>query len=151
MTALLPAAEAEIESGKGVPVPAARGTGVVLVVDDEAAVRNFARSCLKRYGYEVLTATNGLQAMEVLHARREHISLMLLDLTMPVMGGEEVLRLVREQLPGLPVILTSGHAENEARKAFGTEAEFLQKPFRSADLASKVKTVLAGVEGDVAR
>jgi CheY-like chemotaxis protein len=142
MTALLPVADVEADEDGSAPPVAERGSGTILVVDDEAAVRNFARTCLRRYGYEVLTACNGQEAMQVLDEHRQRISLMLLDLTMPVMGGGDVLRLVRQQQPDLPVILCSGHAEAEARQSFGAAAEFLQKPFRSTDLALKVRQVL---------
>src|SRR5258707_15866902 len=80
------------------------GSGTVLVVDDEDGVRRMAAATLQRFGYEVVTATNGLEAVEIFSAMPDRIRLVLLDMMMPVMGGEEALLRIREVSPDVPVL-----------------------------------------------
>ncbi len=120
------------------------GAGTILVVDDEPAIRQVARTALERYGYTVLVADNGRAAVDLFRARSGEISLVLLDLTMPVMGGEEALRHLRTMGPDIPVILSSGFSDAEALQQFGQYglAAFLHKPYTVVQLAGMVKTVL---------
>lgn len=150
-TVLLPAAEAAVEEARRAPAAVPRGHGTVLVVDDEPAVQKFATACLKRYGYHVISAMDGREALRILDSGRSGIGLIILDLTMPVMGGEQVLRVVRRRHARIPVILTSGHTESEARKRFGEGAPdaYLVKPFRAADLAAKVTEVMGNTRAAV--
>jgi PAS domain S-box-containing protein len=117
----------------------------ILVVDDEEIVRRTARTALHRYGYTVLLAENGQRAVELFGAASDQISLVILDLTMPVMSGEETLDRLQAIRPDVPVILTSGHDPMDAIGRFGGKrlAGFIQKPYAAADLAGKVETVLA--------
>jgi PAS domain S-box-containing protein len=128
------------------PVPAPGLTQVVLVVDDEEVVRNLARAALERRGYIVLTASNGQEAIEVLHQHRDRVSIVLLDLTMPVMSGEETLGRLRKVRPDIPVVLTSGYSEIEAMRLFGGKglAGFIQKPYPPARLAEALRNALGG-------
>ncbi len=121
------------------------GSGTVLVVDDEDVVRNTTASTLRRYGYHVLLAHNGLEGIEMLTQADSEISLVLLDLTMPVMSGEEALRHFRRIRPYIPIILTSGFNESEAvqRLAGDDFSGFLQKPYTSLQLAEIVKKAMA--------
>ena len=118
---------------------------VVLVVDDEPLVRRAARAMLERQGVEVLEASDGEQALEVYEAHRDRVHVVLLDLAMPRMDGQETLRRLRESSPNVPVLLMSGYDEDNvtggalSRGASG----FLQKPFRAADLARGLELVLA--------
>ena len=123
-----------------------RGEGLVLVVDDEDVVRRTARPMLERYGYAVLTAENGRDALELFSRRADEIRLVLLDLTMPEMGGEEAFRALRLIRPGALVLLSSGYNEAEAVRRFTNEAVagFIQKPYTAARLAEKVRQILAG-------
>jgi PAS domain S-box-containing protein len=122
------------------------GQGTILIVDDEEIVRHTARHTLRRYGYETLTAADGAEAVEIYRSRPGGISAVLLDLTMPVMGGEETLRQLQRLDPAVRVLLTSGYNEVEAVQRFAGKglAGFIQKPYTSADLARKMKEVLAG-------
>jgi PAS domain S-box-containing protein len=119
-----------------------QGEGTVLVVDDEATVRNIARATLQRHGYTVLLAENGREALDVLAAHPE-VGIVVLDLTMPVMGGEEALRHIRKSRPALPVVLSSGFNEMESISRFADKrlAGFLQKPYTALSLAKKIKAV----------
>ena len=131
---------AEDAERSAAPVP---GKGTVLVVDDEQIVRTVARRALERSGYSVLTANDGLQAIEMLRAHPEIVAV-LLDLAMPVMTGDQAAPHLRQQRPDLPIILSSGYPEGEATRRFsqyGVTA-FLQKPYTARGLADKIAGVL---------
>jgi CheY-like chemotaxis protein len=120
-----------------------RGSGVVLVVDDEDLILRMAQSVLDAAGYEVLTATNGIEALDVYAARPGRIDAVLLDMTMPVMGGEETMAQLVSRWPDVVVIATSGYDREEAQRRFVPRpAGFLQKPYTSAQLSSKIAEVL---------
>jgi signal transduction histidine kinase len=124
--------------------PETGGRGRILVVDDEEIVRRAAKFMLEHYGYTVLTAENGAQAVELLRRNAESILLVLLDYTMPVMGVEEALHQIRQVKPDIPVLLSSGYDQADvARRFTGTAiAGFIQKPYRGAKLAQTVRQVL---------
>jgi len=121
-----------------------RGAGAVLVIDDEEVVRNIATATLERYGYSVLLATNGQEGVELFRKRHGAVSLVLLDMMMPVMGGEEALDEILRIRPDVPVIASSGYSESIAKERFGGRglAAFLQKPYSAKKLADAVKAVL---------
>ncbi|MCG8588282.1 MAG: response regulator [Proteobacteria bacterium] len=125
------------------------GAGVVLVIDDEQLVLNLCARILKRYGYEVLGATNGRRGLEVFAEHQDRIDLVLLDMTMPVMDGGETFRELRRQAPEVKVILSSGYDELEATRRFVSEglAGFIQKPYDAEQLASKVQEILQDKDG----
>jgi PAS domain S-box-containing protein len=122
------------------------GAGIVLVVDDEEIVRMTARHTLEHYGYRTLLAHDGAAALEAYRNRLPDIALVLLDLTMPVMNGEETLRRLQIVNPGVKVLLSSGYNEVEAVQRFAGKglAGFIQKPYTAAFLAEKVKEALEG-------
>jgi len=101
-------------------------------------------AALRGEGYEVLEATNGKGALELLAGAATLPTLVLLDLTMPVMGGAELLPILNRDYPSLRVILTSGYPEENARREFppGAIAEFLQKPYTLATLTARVEGIL---------
>jgi two-component system cell cycle sensor histidine kinase/response regulator CckA len=107
----------------------------ILVVDDEAGVRSVARRCLRRGGYEVIEARDGLEALDVFE-EHENIDLVLLDLTMPRLDGMKTLSRLRARQPDLRVVLSSGFSEHEVTEQLGLlqqQALFLPKPWtRSA-------------------
>jgi two-component system cell cycle sensor histidine kinase/response regulator CckA len=122
------------------------GSGTVLVVDDEELVRRAAQQALERFGYTVLTAPGGREAVAML-SEDDSIEVVILDLTMPVMNGAETLDCIRQMRPGLPVVLSSGYNEVDATRRFGSgvAAVFLQKPYTAARLSEKVKAALQTV------
>jgi len=115
-----------------------------LVVDDHESIREFARPVLERLGFAVLVARDGKEALEVFAANASDVQLVLLDLTMPGMAGDEVLEVIHRTHPELPVILSSGHMRADALS--GTPVEqlsgYLQKPYRGQELARLVADVL---------
>ncbi len=120
------------------------GQGLVLVVDDEEMVLTLAEATLTRYGYEVLTAANGEVGVEMVRERGAEIDLVILDLTMPVMGGEQALAKMRALRPSLPVILSSGYDRREAETRFSNQdlSGFIQKPYTVDALLEAVKSAM---------
>lgn len=119
----------------------ARGNGTVLVVDDEDLVRRMAAAALQRLGYKVITAENGEEAVELFAKDPKGIDVVLLDMTMPVLDGDETLRRLREIRRDAVVLAMSGFHEHEARQRFGKGiAGFVQKPFTANQLGSKITT-----------
>lgn len=117
---------------KSAPSPAIKTRiGTVLLVDDESMVRNSGKRLLERLGYRVILAGNGQEALEIFSAKKEEIRLVVLDLIMPVMDGEETFIQLRRIDPAIRVLLSSGYTKEE--KADGLmnmgAVGFLQKPF----------------------
>ncbi len=121
-----------------------RGSGSVLVIDDEPAVRRVTRAVLERLGFDVLEAADGAIAVEIFMREREHIRLALLDLTMPRMDGEETFRRLRQLDPDVRIVLMSGYNSQNVTTQFAGKglAGFMQKPFRADELAAQVRAVL---------
>ncbi len=121
-----------------------RGEGTVLVVDDDETVRTVARMALERVGFTIIEAEDGRAGVTAYKARAADIRLVLLDLTMPHMGGEEALRELRAMAPDLSVVLMSGYNSQEVTTQFVGHglAGFLQKPFRIPLLLSTVREIL---------
>jgi CheY-like chemotaxis protein len=124
------------------------GTGAILFVDDEPLLRQLGKEALEPYGYEVLAAGSGPDAIEIFKKESSRVSLIVLDLDMPGMDGREVLATLREIRPEIAVIVSSGHSQAEVLDLLaGTRiSTFLQKPYTSAQLAGKVKSALAAPE-----
>ena len=120
------------------------GRGLILVVDDELFVLEVARRILEGYGYDVVTAENGRQGLEIFRQKSKDIDLVLLDKTMPDLDGEETYRAMKALEPGLVAILTSGYQETEVTSHFLSHelAGFVQKPYLPETLAFKVKQAL---------
>jgi CheY-like chemotaxis protein len=124
------------------------GTGTLLVVDDEPLVRSVARVLLESAGFDVVEAANGLEAVELYRARAAEIRAVLLDVTMPGLGGVEALKRIREVDPRARVILSSGYDERDTIAQLDRDqgVEFLQKPYRARTLLKKLRTVLERYE-----
>ncbi len=117
---------------------------VALVIDDEQVVLKIAQDVLSRRGMRVLTADNGKSGVEIFREHHSIVSVVLLDLKMPVMGGDEAFPLLHQINPDVPIILSSGFDEREVTQRFGDRkpAGFLQKPYTSQRLISAVAAVL---------
>jgi CheY-like chemotaxis protein len=126
------------------PVSELQGSGTVLFVDDEEMVRRTAFYSLQHFGYEVLQAENGRQAVDLFSKMTSRVALVILDMTMPVMGGAEALMEIRKISRSVPVVLTSGFDQPEAMRKFNGQslAGFLQKPFTAKALAEIVKKAM---------
>jgi PAS domain S-box-containing protein len=118
--------------------------GTALLVDDDDAVRNVARRALERAGFVVSEAVNGADGVQKFEELGGDVTLVLLDLTMPVMNGEEAMALMRERRPDVPVLLSSGYNEQEitSRLADSRTVGFIQKPYTVRDLVAAVRSLL---------
>ncbi len=121
-----------------------RGQGIVLVVEDEHAVRDVTSRMLKHAGFSTLTAKDGGEGVEVFRMHADDIVAVLLDLTMPILNGEQALRRIRCIRPDARVILTSGFTEEAAAERFADMglAGFIQKPYQPDQLIGKFREVL---------
>jgi two-component system cell cycle sensor histidine kinase/response regulator CckA len=119
----------------------------VLVVDDEAPVRVVQRRILEEDGYQVLEAADGAQGVALL-AGDVHLDLLIADLDMPVLSGDEMVRCVRLARPDLRVLYVTGHIDRlmDARPLWEGEA-FLEKPFSGAGLREAVSLLVRGTIG----
>jgi CheY-like chemotaxis protein len=122
---------------------ALKGSGTILVVDDEGMVRQTAKTALEHYGYHVLLVENGQEAVDIFRQGLPRISLALLDLKMPVMSGDQAFPLLKSLQPHVPVIVSSACDEFEALRLFPEHPIlFLQKPYTASQLAEKIQSVL---------
>ena len=117
------------------------GSGTVLVVEDEEAIRSLIKQALEKAGYTVLTAVDGLDGLDRFSNHAGSIDLVLLDLTMPRMSGSMLFDRIKSLRPETRVIILSGHSEDEIFGSHQADA-FLMKPFRIQDLLA---TVAAGI------
>ncbi len=127
------------------PVMAAaewRHDGRVLVVDDESSVRAVASSLLRRRGMRVTEAVDGADAVERFAVSPRDFALVLLDLTMPVQGGDRTLQALRALRPDVPVLMMSGYNETDVKRDVGPSVAFVQKPFTADELYEAVREVL---------
>jgi PAS domain S-box-containing protein len=120
------------------------GTETILLVEDENAVRNIVRIVLTRYGYKVLEASNGSEALEIVRTYDQPIQMLLTDVVMPGMHGPEVAIAVVSKIPSIRVVFMSGYVDDARTREGLADAttSFIQKPFSSEDLAHKVRAVL---------
>lgn len=120
------------------------GTGRVLLVEDEDNLRSMAMRALTRQGYQVLEASTGLEALEIMDREGGNIDLVLSDVIMPEMDGPTMLREMRKSKPDTRIIFMSGYPSDAFEKGLGTDESFafLQKPFALPQLAQLVKEQL---------
>jgi len=123
-----------------------RGEGTILVVEDEADVREVAERILQDFGFQTVSAGDGREALDLMESGGSEVIAILLDLSMPRMGGQETLRQLRDSWPDLPVIMMSGYTEESVAPQFSDAGPgvtaFLQKPFFAEDLIGVLRRVL---------
>jgi PAS domain S-box-containing protein len=125
---------------------AMRGTETVLVAEDEDGVRELLRKVLTEFGYTVLTARHGRDALMVVGERAERIDLLITDVVMPEMSGRELAETLRDHRPDLKVLFISGYTDDEVlqRGISGRDAAFVRKPFTAEELVRRVRELLDG-------
>jgi len=140
-TVLLPPGRAAAAPGEPATPRATTGQLLVLVADDEAVVRRTARRALERAGHAVLEAADGHEAVALFGVHAGRVSCVLLDLTMPGLGGEAALTAIRALRADVPVVLTSGWADRDEASVTGEHAgiRFLPKPFGPSELVAAVR------------
>jgi PAS domain S-box-containing protein len=145
-TVLFPAASGGAAPAEARPEATAawRGSGTVLLVEDEEAVRNVAKEMLECLGFQVVAAADGQEALAAYRAHADAIVCVLLDLTMPRMSGEETFRELRRLRPDLRIILSSGYNEQDVIQQFAGKglAGFVQKPYTLGALQEAMRRAL---------
>ena len=119
------------------------GEGLVLVVDDEDAVRSLTSRMLESFEFRVITANDGREGVEKFAANAEAITAVLLDVTMPQMSGLEVHDRIRVIRPDVPILFMSGYMREGELRNFDRATDFLQKPFRIEELQEKLRLLLS--------
>ena len=122
-----------------------RGKETILVVEDQAEVRNFAAEALEAYGYSVIPAANAGEALMICEQETGRIELVLTDVTMPRIGGQELVERLAKLRPDIKAVFMSGYSGMGliARAVPGDGVHFIQKPFQPEELAAKIREVLA--------
>jgi signal transduction histidine kinase/ActR/RegA family two-component response regulator len=119
-----------------------RSSARILLVDDDDAVRSVAAATIEELGYEVVGLGSGEDALKVLE--RERFDLLMTDIAMPGMTGVELAKRVRERDHGLPILFSSGYADIQSFGNHLSEEIVLKKPFRIADVAARIDSILEG-------
>jgi CheY-like chemotaxis protein len=142
----LPAVAEGVESGAGrteALASAPKGSEVILIVEDEEAIRNLARDILEELGYAVLEACNGREGLALLKTHQGPIDLLLTDVVMPELNGRELAEGALAARPDLRLMFMSGHTKDVlVKEGVRNGSAFLQKPFTPAGLAQTVRAAL---------
>jgi CheY-like chemotaxis protein len=120
----------------------AGGSETILLVEDEAALREITCEYLQSRGYRVLTAPSGLHALEICRAHEGPIDVLLTDIIMPGIRGPELVKAALDMRPGLRVIYVSGYADRGLESIMEQDAILLQKPYSLADLGQKIRSTI---------
>ena len=142
----LPVAETPVKEDPKPKTELIKGTGTILIIEDEEPIMKISRAILERMGYRVLEARTGQETVDIVKTFEGHIHLALLDILLPDMTGNDIYQLIMEARPDLKVIVFSGYSiDGPAREILNAGAEdFIQKPFKMADLSEKLKKILGG-------
>jgi CheY-like chemotaxis protein len=118
--------------------------GRVLLIDDEKAVLKVTRMILEYFGFDVIAAEGGAEALERFGQQSTGIEIVVLDLSMPVMGSSEVFRRIRERRPDVPILLASGYSASAVPPELAQQPRtgFLQKPYQASALIGKIQELI---------
>ena len=142
----LPFANASLQAPVAArPTEFPSGTESVLIVDDEAALRQLLETSLGRKGYKITTARDGLEAIDLIGRGEKKFEIVLLDLNMPGATGIEVLKVLKVTQPDVKVLILTGHLTPETRSSFEQlgQKHFMRKPYTLDELGRKIRSVLA--------
>ena len=141
----LPATRKKVEKARKGPDPILKGTETILIIDDEDLVLEVGQKFLNFMGYQVLTARDGEEALEIYRNNQGKIDLVILDLIMPKMEGGEVFDRLKEISPDVKILISSGYSlDGEPSKILERGAQgFIQKPFDIKQLSQSIRTILS--------
>lgn len=122
-----------------------QGEETILIVEDEQIVRQLTKNFLESYGYTVIVAQNGEEALDIFRSEKNKIDLLLTDVVMPSMGGYELAEKLSEEFPGLKTLFMSGYTDDSRIKKadFEMSDNFIQKPFELKALGYKIREILS--------
>ena len=122
-----------------------RGTGTILVAEDEPLIRYLIQQILTKAGYQVVVASNGEEALQKCEELDGHIKLAVLDVVMPELGGYATMERIAERWPNIRFLFSSGYSQEAGSSGYVLKqgTAFLQKPFESVELLQKVRSILA--------
>jgi len=148
----LPRAEAPVETVEAPayrPVSEVHGTETVLLVEDETLVRDLAADALRRHGYQVLTAPSGPEALQIAEQAVHPFNVLVTDVVMPQMGGQQLAEELLATRPDLKVLFISGYTDSSLLResSVGSSMTLLQKPFTPAQLVQKVRELVDSRRG----
>jgi CheY-like chemotaxis protein len=150
---LLPAAasESRLHALSSAFTDPGKGKGTVLLVDDEVIICALGKEMLQEIGFDVLTAEDGVKALELFESKKDEIVCVVLDLTMPSMDGEETFRELRRIKSDVRVVMSSGYNEQEVTQKFLGKglAGFIQKPYKMIELQQKLREVIEAAPAEV--
>jgi CheY-like chemotaxis protein len=148
----VPAPRHQPSTGSGPTTLTARGTETILVVEDEPLVNELTVHILEEAGYRVLSAKDGVEACEIFQTKSAQISMVLMDVIMPRMGGREAAQRIRNQRPDIALLFCSGYSGPalELSQALPRNQAVLSKPYRPSDLLKRVRESLDARKATVA-
>jgi nitrogen-specific signal transduction histidine kinase/CheY-like chemotaxis protein len=143
-TVYLPASEKEAAEDSKINVVLFKGTGTILLIDDEKMILEVGCELLKELGFNVLSAMSGQEAIDVFQNNRDKIDMIIMDMIMPGMSGSETFDRLREIKPDVKILLSSGYSvDGQATKILQRGCDgFIQKPFNMNQLAEKIQEIL---------
>jgi PAS domain S-box-containing protein len=143
-TIFLPASETGVEGSAEAGARLIRGSGTLLIVDDEELVLDVGVNMLKKLGYTVLKAYNGTEAVDIFKTNRDKIKMVILDIIMPDMGGGAVYDKIKSINPDVKVLLSSGYSvDGQAIELLERGCDgFMQKPFTMEELSGKITQIM---------
>jgi len=140
----LPASEKEVIVAEAVISKVEKGSEMILLVDDERLILDVGKPMLESLGYSVLSAESGKDAVEIVKEKKDELDLVILDMIMPQVDGEQAYDLIKEIVPNMKVLLSSGYSINgQAQKILDKGCDgFIQKPFNMVELSRKIRTII---------
>jgi two-component system, cell cycle sensor histidine kinase and response regulator CckA len=140
----LPASDKKIVEEKEIEEDIIKGSETLLLVDDEQAIIEVTQDILKMLGYNVLTAKDGQEAINIYRHHKDEIALVIMDMIMPQMGGSECFDRLKEINPSIKVILSSGYSMTDQAQSIMQKGccDFIQKPFGIKKLSRKIRESL---------
>ena len=121
---------------------------IALLVDDEQPLRAYVSAVLRQEGFEVVEAGDGIDALSIVHRMHGTVDVLVTDIKMPRMNGIDLVRAVKSEYPGVPVVYISGESLREELHNPRTRVVFLQKPFGPLAILAAVQTVIAPARAD---